>query len=180
MKDIDPQLKYCPKCTDEYRTEITICAACDVELLTGEQLIGILEARQRKIATRTAELRPEDDIVYIRRGQLAEMQHFTHMLERLNIGSLLEGDMSTCAKDRFGNTRSHPTTYNLGVKREDAAEALHIIETEHRKSTHLEHHADTNGDGIYNPEAAEVKCPACGHSFPTSETSCPDCGLNFG
>jgi len=180
MKDIDPELKYCPKCNDEYRADITTCVACEAELLTGAQLIEKLEDRQKKLASRSMELSPDDDIVNIRRGQLTEMRHIAQLLEEENIASLLEGDMNTCAKDRFGNTSGHPATYNLGVKREEAVEALHIIEAEHKKVTHLAHHDNTNGDMIYNAAAAEAQCPACGHTFSTSETTCPDCGLTLG
>lgn len=180
MKDIDPELKYCPKCNDEYLAEIIMCAACEVELLTGEQVTKIREERQEKLAARSAELSPDDDLVVIRRGQLTEMQYLAQMLEKENIGSLLVGDMQTCAKDRFGNTGGHPSTYDFQVKREDAAEALQIIETEHRKETHLDHHDNMNGGAIFNPAAEEAKCPACGYTFPTTERACPDCGLSLG
>jgi len=180
MKNIDPELKYCPKCNDEYLAEIIMCAACGLELLTGEQLTEILEKRRKKLASRSTELSPDDDLVVIRRGELTGMQYLAQMLEKENIGSLLVGDMQTCAKDRFGNTGSNPSIYDFQVKREDAAEALEIIETEHRKETHLEHHDNTNGDSIYNPAAEQAKCPACGHIFPTTERACPDCGLSLG
>jgi hypothetical protein len=90
------------------------------------------------------------------------------------------GDMKTCAKDRFGNATCCPTIYNLLVKKEDAAEAHHIIEEEHRKATALAHHENVNGETIFNPNESEAQCPACGHAFPTTETTCPDCGLSFG
>ena len=179
MKDIDPELKYCPKCKDEYLAEIVMCAACEVELLTGEQLTKILEKRRKKLASRSAELTQDDDLVVIRRGKLPEMQYFAQILEKEKIGSLLVGDMRTCAQDRFGNTRSHPSIYDFQVKSEDAAEALQLIEIEHRKETHLDYHENTNGDSIFNPAAEEAMCPACGHTFPTTEKACPDCGLGF-
>ena len=180
MKDIDPELKYCPKCNDEYLAEIIMCAACEVELLTGEQLIKKLEERQKKLASRSAELSHDDDLVVIRRGQLSGMQYLAQILEKENIGSLLVGDMQTCAKDRFGNPGSNPSTYDFQVKRADAAEALQLIEIEHRKETHLDQHDNSNGDSIFNPAAEEAKCPACGHTFPTTERACPDCGLSLG
>ena len=180
MKDIDHELKYCPKCNDEYRADITTCAACEVELLTGVQLIEKLETRQKKLASRSMELSPDDDIVNINRGTLAEMQQLAQLLEQENIGSLLQGDMNSCAKDRFGNTTSTPTNYSLMVKREDAADVWRIMETEHRKATHVDHHDNTNSDVIFNPVASEAQCPACGHTFSTSETSCQDCGLCLG
>jgi hypothetical protein len=180
MKDVDPDLKYCPQCNDEYRAEIATCAGCEKELLTGAQLLEKMEARQKKLASRSLELSPDDDLVNIHRGTLTEMRQFAQLLEDENIGCLLQGDMSTCAKDRFGNTGSNPSSYNLMVKRDDAAEVWRIKEIEHRKATHVDHHDNGNSDVIFNPVAAEAKCPACGHTFPTSETSCPDCGLSLG
>jgi len=180
MKDVDPDLKYCPQCNDEYRADIITCAACEKELFTGAQLLEILAARQKKLATRSLEISPDDDIVNINRGTLAEMQQLAQLLEQENIGSLLQGDMSSCAKDRFGNTTSTPTKYTLMIKREDHVDVWHIMEAEHRKATHVDHHDNTNSDVIFNPVAAEAQCPACGHTFSTSETSCPDCGLCLG
>jgi len=180
MKDIDPELKYCPECSDEYLAEIIHCAVCEVELITGEELTERLEARRKKLQSRSLEISPDDDLVPIRRGQLPEMQKLQQLLVKENIGSLLVGDMGTCAKDRFGNTMGHPTNYDLQLKREDALAASEIIEIEHRKETHLGHHDDTNGDFIFNHAAQVAKCPACGHTFPTSKNACPDCGLVLG
>jgi len=177
---IDPDLKYCPECNDEYMAEIEECAACGVELITGQQKIELEEARQKKLASRTAELSPDDDLVGLRKGPLPEMRHLAELLDKENIGTALIGDMKTCGKDRFGNTLPTPTSYNLLVKREDGMDALHIIEEEHRKTTGLSHHENANGDAIFNPHASEAQCPACGHAFPTTETTCPDCGLSFG
>jgi hypothetical protein len=176
----DPDLKYCPECDDEYRAEIEICAACGIELITGLQRIEREEARQKKLAGRTGELDPDDDLVSIRGGPLPEMRHLAALMGAEKIGTALVGDMDTCAKDRFGNKTCSPTVYTLLVKREDIMEAQQIIEEEHRKATGLAHHDNSNGDAVFNPHKSEAQCPACGHAFPTSETTCPDCGLRFG
>ena len=177
---IDPDLKYCPECNDEYLAEIEECAVCVVELITGQQKIEMEEARQKKLATRTVELSPDDDLVGLRGGPLPEMRHLAELLDEEKIGTALIGDMKTCAKDRFGNSTCCPTNYTLFVKREDGQDALHIIDEEHRKTTGLTHHDNANGDTVFNPHASEAQCPACGHAFPTTQTSCPDCGLSFG
>jgi hypothetical protein len=171
---IDPDLKYCPNCNDEYRAEIERCAECGIDLITGQQKIEMEEARQQKLEGRTAELSPEDDLVGIRRGALTDMRYLAGLLNGEKIGTLLVGDENTCAKNCC------PSVYNLLVKREDGMEALHIIEEEHKRATGLTHHESTNGDAIFNPHASEAQCPACGHSFPTTQTTCPDCGLSFG
>ena len=171
---IDPDLKYCLECNDEYRAEIEKCAACGIDLITGQQKIEMEEARQQKLEGRTAELSPEDDLVVMRRGPLPEMRHLSYLLNGENIGTLLAGDEKTCAKNCC------PSVYNLLVKREDGMEAFNIIEDEHKKVTGLAHHESANGDTIFNPHESEAQCPACGHSFPTTQTTCPDCGLSFG
>jgi hypothetical protein len=171
---IDPDLKYCPECNDEYRAEIEKCAACGIDLITGLQKIEMEEARQKKLESRTAELSPDDDLVGLRRGPLPEMRHIAALLDVENIGTLLLGDMNTCVK------KCCPSVYNLMVKSEDGMEALQIIEEEHKRTTGLAHHENVNGDSIFNPHASEAQCPACGNAFPTTQTTCPDCGLNFG
>ncbi len=171
---IDPDLKYCPECDDEYRAEIEKCAACGIGLITGRQKIELEEARQQKLASRTGELNPDDDLVVIRRGPLSEMRHLSDLLDGENIGTLLAGDEKTCAKNCC------PSVYNLLVKREEGTDALHIIEEEHRSVTGLAHHDSNTDDTIFNPHDREAQCPACGHTFPTTQTTCPDCGLTFG
>lgn len=177
---VEPDLKYCPQCDDEYRAEIEKCAACGVVLITGRQKIEIEEARRKKLETRANDLSPDDELVPIKRGNLPYMRHLASLLHIEKIGTMLQGDMSTCGKDRFGNTIPTPTTYDLLVKMEDAREAWHIIEEDHRKTTGVGQQDSPNADSIYNPEAGEACCPACGHTFPTTETACPDCGLSFG
>ena len=177
---IEPDLKYCPECNDEYRADIEKCAACGVDLITGMQKIEMAEARQKKLESRTTELSPDDDLVAMRRGPLPEMRHLAALLDVENIGTAMIGDMKTCAKDRFGNSTCCPSLYNLLVKKEDGMEALQIIEEDHKKTTALAHHENANGDAIFNPDAGEAQCPACGHAFPTTQTTCPDCGLSFG
>jgi hypothetical protein len=176
----DPDLKYCPECNDEYRADIEKCGVCCIDLITGHQKIEMEEERQRKLNSRTSELSPDDDLVALRGGPLPEMRHFAALLDAENIGTALLGIMSSCGKDRFGNTLPVPTSYNLMVKREDAMDAHHIIEEEHKKATALAQHESVNDEAIFNPHASEAQCPACGHTFPTTEKNCPDCGLSFG
>jgi hypothetical protein len=177
---VEPDLKYCPQCDDEYMAEIEKCAVCGVNLITGVQKVEMEEARRKKLERRVSEISPDDDLGRIRRGTLPEMRHLANLLHNERIGALLVGDLSTCGKDRFGNTLSTPTTYDLLVRKEDGLEAQQIIHEEHRRTTDLEQYDHSNADSVFNPEAGEACCPACGHAFPTTETTCPDCGLNFG
>ena len=171
---VEPDLKYCPQCNDEYRAEIEKCAACGIELITGRQKMEMEEVLRKKLESRTAELSPDDDLVTLRRGPLSEMRRLAMLLNDEKIGTLLAGDEKTCSQSCC------PTVYDLLVKREDGMEAFHIIEEEHRRTTGLEGYYHPNADAVFNPEAGEACCPACGHSFPTTESACPDCGLSFG
>lgn len=170
---IDPDLKYCPKCNDEYRAEIENCAACSIALITGRQKIAMAEAQKKKLASRVSHISPEDDLVPLQRGPLTDMRHLANLLSAENIGALLVGDEKSCGKSCC------PTVYTLLVKREDGLESLQIVEAEHRRTTGLEGQHYPDSDAVFNPAASEACCPACGHSFSTTETACPDCGLSF-
>lgn len=171
---IELDLKYCPECNDEYRAEIERCAVCDVVLITGAQKIEMEEERRRKQQNRTAELSPDDDLVALRRGPLSDMRHLVSLLEAENIGTLLVGDEKSCGQSCC------PSVYTLLVKREDGMEAHVLLEEEHKRTTGLVYHEHSDVDSVFNPEAGEACCPACGHRFPPTGTTCPDCGLNFG
>ena len=171
---IEPDLKYCPQCNDEYRAEIEKCAACGIDLITGRQKLEWVEAQRKKLASRVSDISPDDDLVALRRGPLTDMRHLANLLNDEKIGTLLAGDEKSCGKGCC------PSVYTLLVKREDGMESLHIIEEEHRRTTGLGDLHHPVSDAIFNPDAGEACCPACGHSFPTTETACPDCGLSFG
>jgi hypothetical protein len=171
---IDPELKYCPECDDEYRAEIVRCAACGVELITGLEKIAQQKEQQERLEKRSTELSPDDDLVVIRRGPLPDMRHLRELLSGENIATLLAGDEKSCGKGCC------PSVYDLLVRREDCLEALHILEEEHRRTTGLADFDYSAADVVFNPAAGAACCPACGHSFPTSETTCPDCGLSIG
>jgi len=170
---VELDLKYCPNCNDEYRAEIEKCAVCEVVLITGAQKIEMEEERQKRLQNRTAELSPDDDLAALRRGPLTDMRHLANLLAGENIGSLLLGDEKSCGQSCC------PSVYTLLVKREDGMEALNIIEEEHKRTTGLQDHEHSTADTVFNPEAGEACCPACGHTFSTAGTACPDCGLNF-
>ena len=173
---IDPELKYCPQCEDEYRAEIDTCATCEIPLITGSEKLSMEEARKQRLTTRQGELTQEDDIVTIHGGQINDIKHIEGLLAAERIGTLVVGDDKSCDKGCC------PSNYYLQVRREDAMDALEIIKAEHHRATGLVGHHDENGhaDSVYDSSAGQATCPACGHTFPTSTTTCPDCGLCFG
>ena len=171
---IDPELKYCPKCEDEYRAEIETCASCRIQLITGNDKLVMEEARKQRLTGRRGELTPEDDIVTIHGGQLNDIRHIEELLAVERIGTLVIGDDKSCGKGCC------PSTYYLQVRREDALDALGIIKAEHKRVTALDHHDNSHADSVYDDKADEATCPACGHTFSTKAATCPDCGLCFG
>ena len=171
---IDPDLKYCPSCLDEYRAEITTCASCTIELLTGTQMQELEAQKQQKKASRNLQLSPDDEMVNIRKGPVMQMKELQVMLERQGIPSLAVKDNSGCGQGCCG------TDLIVQVRMSEAQEVLAILEKDHVRSTALKDHDTTNAGAVFNTAAENATCPACGCSFPTTQAECPDCGLCFG
>lgn len=171
---IDPELKYCPNCNDEYRAEVESCASCGLVLILGNDRIAMEEARRQKLSSRRGELTPEDDLVAIHKAPLNDIKHIEELLTAERIGTQLAGDDQSCGKGCC------PSNYFLLVRREDAEDALAIMHAEYQRMTALEHHDNGHADSVYDDSADEATCPACGHCFATTSTTCPDCGLCFG
>ncbi len=102
---IDPELKYCPQCRDEYRAEIVWCPAC------GGGCCGA-------------------DLVF-------------------------------------------------RVRKDDAPDVMVLLDREHVQSTCLADYDTSYVDAVFNADAEETTCPACGCRFSTQQAICPDCGLCF-
>lgn len=170
---IDPELKYCPRCKDEYRAEIVACAACEVPLISGVEMQARQWAGAERRTTRKGELRDDDELVSVRRGPLPEMRAYELVLQREGIATMLAGDQKSCGKNCC------PSNFDLVVRREEAAEAVQLIAAEIRRTAPLDGPGGSHHEAVFHDEAAETVCPACGHRFPTGP-ECPDCGLCFG
>jgi len=170
----DPELKYCPRCKDEYVAEAERCAGCEVDLLTGTELMAMFREKEKKRQARAGEIKASDDIVIIHAGQMQDIKKIEDMLAEESIACLVAGDEKSCGKGCC------PSTFYLNVRREDAVDALRIIEKELDRATNINDHDMSLADAVYNPQAQQVQCPACGTTFtPTSSGECPDCGLCF-
>ena len=170
----DLLLKYCPGCGGEFRAEVEQCGVCCISLLSGAEMASRQDEREARRRSRSGELSPADDLVTITRAPLADIRRLEELLQAERIAVLVAGDDSSCGKGCC------PSTFELKVRREDALEAAIIMEREYRRHTHLDSHRPLAEDAVFNPEAGEATCPACGHRFSTSSATCPDCGLCFG
>jgi uncharacterized Zn ribbon protein len=170
---IEPDLKYCPQCQDEYRADIEKCASCEVVLLTGRELMEIEQRKKEKYTGRSMEIKAGDNLVDIRKGSVLEIKQVQSMLARQGFPSLILGDSQSCGKGCCG------TDVRLQVRREDIEEIMAIFQREYVAATALHEHDIRYADAVYNPAAGQVTCPACGHNFSNQSNTCPDCGLCF-
>lgn len=174
MRDIDPELKYCPACNDEYRAEIVACAGCEGELITGEQYLEMKNDSLSERDNRSMELSADDELVQLRSGPLQEMKQMRSLLAKENIPSLLVGEDDGCGKGCCG------ANVILQVRLQDGQAAVNVFAEEFKRSTSLTSHDLSTVDSIFDEKAKNTSCPACGHSFSPTTTTCPDCGLCFG
>lgn len=172
--EIDPDLKYCPQCNDEYRADIVICAACRVDLISGRDRLAMEQGRKQHLESRKGDLTPADDIVTIHGAPLNDVKRLQARMKEERIGTLIVGDEKSCGKGCC------PSTYYLQVRREDAHAALMIIKEDHQRNTAMHAHDTSFADAVFDAGASEALCPACGFRFSTNTTTCPDCGLCFG
>jgi hypothetical protein len=171
----EPDLKYCPQCSDEYRAEMTICATCGLELLSGVQMQTMKETRRKNKAARSMEIGPDEPVTAIRKGPVLQMKQLQTYLRQLGIPSLAVKEASDgCNK---GCCRGGEVL--LQVRTSDLQEVMVALEQEYRQSTGLSDHDTSLVGAVYNVHAEEATCPACGFRFATSSTTCPDCGLCF-
>lgn len=171
---IDPELNYCPDCRDEYRADIERCGVCGMELVNGKQFMNMNKSNEEKRAARKGDLTPDDEVVNLQAGPLGDMRHLEDLLKTERIGTMIIGDERNCGKGCC------PSNFFLQVRKEDAPDAYAIIQAEHQRMTAMNDHDDEHIDNIFNADAGQATCPACGFSFQTSTSTCPDCGLCFG
>ncbi|OGR07126.1 MAG: hypothetical protein A2511_11245 [Deltaproteobacteria bacterium RIFOXYD12_FULL_50_9] len=171
--EYDPELCYCPKCNDEYRAGIELCAACGVALLTGKDMLLRHQAEISRLTNRRGALKEDDELIAIQKGPLGDLSRLQKRLEAERIGTMLKGDESACGKGCC------PSVFFLLVRRDDARDALNIVEAEHIRLTGLSSQELVRSDAVFDPQREAAACPACGHVFETSRTECPECGLCF-
>lgn len=172
MRYTDPDLMYCPKCDEEYRAEIVMCAACNVELIGGGERLAQEETQKQKVDARSMAITNDDELANVRKGSLHDMKQLQTLLAKENIPSLLAGDGGSgkgcCGDDLY-----------LQIKVSDAEDAMRVLADDFKVKTSLDSHDLSTAHAVFDTGAESSTCPACGFSFSTSSSTCPDCGLCF-
>lgn len=171
MKTIDSLLKYCPQCKDEYRAEISFCAACGQELISGADLLA-QAAKSRETESGGGEILEGDALVAVRKGGLYDMKNLKRLLEKGSVPALIARD------DNCGRGCCGPEVL-LQIRQQDLQRAAVILEEEHVRTTAGAETAVEHAEAVFNPEEARAVCPACSHEFTPDGAECPDCGLHF-
>ncbi|MFH1021133.1 MAG: hypothetical protein V1782_11080 [Pseudomonadota bacterium] len=169
---IEHDLKYCPKCREEYRQEAETCATCALPLVLGADLAAMEKGGARR--NRKGALTPDDQLVVIFQASLADLKHLKVLLDGERIGAMISKEGGGCASGGCA------PKFQLQVRQEEVQDALQVLAEEHRRATVLAEHDAAHAEAVFNPEAEEAVCPACGFAFATTTTTCPDCGLCFG
>lgn len=170
---IDREMYYCPSCGDEYRPGIASCVSCLVPLISGQEKLDRQASEREKYGRRNMELSPEDDLVDIRKGSLADLKYLRQVLARERIPALIAGDEPNCGRGCCG-----PEMF-LQIKKEDVDAALAALAKDFVKSTALDSHDLSNAHAVFDHQAKETRCPACGCRFSPTVGACPECGLSF-
>jgi rubrerythrin len=105
---------------------------------------------------------------------MADLKHLKALLEAEQIGAMISKEGGGCASGGC------VPKFQLQVRQEEVRDALQVLAEEHHRATALGEHDATHAGAVFNPEAEEAVCPACGFAFATTTTTCPDCGLCFG
>lgn len=170
--DIEPDLNYCPQCGDEYRADIHSCADCGLALISGRQLLVQQAERQAQQRSRSLVIDPDEPLLTARKGPVMQIKELQAYLLRRGIPSL-------AVKEGGGACGCKGAELLLQVRASDQREVMAALAEEYRHSTGLADH-DTRFVGeVFDVQAAETVCPACGCRFATSNATCPDCGLCF-
>lgn len=98
VNGIDPELKYCSQCEDEFRADIETCPSCNIALMSGREKIERQTAADNSFNARTMEIKAEDELVSIRKGPLKEVKLLQKILEKERVPSILAGEAGGCGK----------------------------------------------------------------------------------
>lgn len=95
---IDPELRYCPRCGDEYRPDIRMCGGCKVALISGSEKLEQAKRKVQAVHDRSMEISEHDPRVVIRGGKLRDLKAYQLLLARERIPALITGEAGNCGK----------------------------------------------------------------------------------
>ncbi len=170
---VDVEMNYCPRCEDEFRSDIDTCPSCQISLVSGEERLQHVMAHAEQFSGRSMEISADDDLVVARKGLLKDVKALQKILAAERIPSMIAGDENGCGKICCG-----PEMY-LHIKKEDIELASEVLARDFVKSTALNINDLKHADVVFDEHAKETVCPACGCSFSPTVGACPECGLCF-
>lgn len=173
VEGIDREMNYCPQCAVEYRSDIESCSSCQVGLITGEAKIAAVLLQKRDFAARSIEIGPEDTLISIRKGGVKDIKVLQQLLIKERIPAILAGDEESCGKGCCG-----PEMY-LQIREQDLEAATDVLAKDYVATTALDLKDLEHAEVVFDQQAAETLCPACGCLFSPTVGACPDCGLCF-
>lgn len=171
---IEKEMRYCVSCRDEYRPGIEKCGVCGADLVSGAELLDQKAGQLEALRSRKGPLTDRDEVVTVLKATMAEVRRIESLLLADKIGTRIVGDGPSCGKGCCGGGE-----VELQVRREEALEAIAIIEKDFDRVTAIDSHSTAYADYGFDPNRNANTCPACGTAFSGSLT-CPDCGLCFG
>jgi hypothetical protein len=161
---VSHEYKVCPSCLDEFTLVVSVCAACEVDLVAPGDLPD--EGEEEPDAF------PEiADLACVRVGPLPWTRALSDALTAAGIGHRVERDTRSeeeggVGRGKFGGEE----VYGTWVRPEDMDGAREF-------------------DGLlfaqFEPDREaeatdEEACPACGAPLAIDAVECSDCGLSFG
>jgi hypothetical protein len=170
---IDREMNYCPNCGDEYRGDIDDCALCGIELISGEQKITLAQRHMENLLQRSMEINPGDALVSIQKGPLKDIKSLQRVLAKQRIPSIIAGDENNCSRGCCG-----PEMF-LQIRENDLESAQAVLAMDFMVTTAVDPQDLKYAELVFDQQAAETTCPACGCRFSPSVGACPECGLCF-
>jgi hypothetical protein len=170
---IDLEMNYCPACGIEYRQDIKSCVSCAVDLISGEEKLGLMRKVASVYSGRSMDIGGDDELVSLRKGPLRDIKVLQKLLAKERIPSVIAGDESSCGKGCCG-----PEMF-LQIKTADTEAATAVLAMDFVATTAVDLKDLEQADVVFDQQAAETACPACGSSFSPSAGACPECGLCF-
>lgn len=89
---VEPDLKYCLHCGEEYRADILTCATCNRELVSGKEVEAMLARQQQRSAQLSRAITSDEPVVAIKKGPAMQIKQLQAYLMDHAIASLVAAD----------------------------------------------------------------------------------------